>query len=291
MKQDQRWGLLAGLLAVCCWSGFIIVTRLAGLSKLTPYDVMALRFTVGSFLLLPFARRWCLINLRGLSLVGVGGIGYTAAVYHGFQQTSALHGAVLLTGCIPFTAALFSAWLLQDRPGPMRLFGLSLIAISGYLMLTESDQTTSLTGDLWLLLAALAWGLYTVLIKHWHIPPMSGAVTVAFGSTLFYLPVYLLLLPKHMDVASTTEILLQAFYQGLIATVVAMLLYLWAVASIGPAAMGALMALVPVVSTVAALTVLDEQLSLQGGVALAFAFFGAVFSAGLLQRDRMSTPQ
>lgn len=285
MQKQHTWGIIAGLLAVGCWSGFIIVTRRVGLSPLTPYDVMALRFTVGSLLLLPFLQRWGLLNLQGLALVLIGGLGYAVAVYHGFQHTSALHGSVLLSGAIPFGAALFSALLLGDRPGPVRVFGLLCIGVAAALMLMDSGQPNQLLGDAWLLLAVLAWTLYTVLIKRWNIPPMSGAVTVAWGSMLLYLPLYLLWLPKQITSTGWPDILLQAFYQGVIATVVAMLLYLRAVVAIGPAAMGALMALVPVVSALLAVPLLQEPISPQAGAALLFASMGSVLASGLI-RDR-----
>lgn len=289
MQKQHTWGVAAGLLAVCCWSGFIIVTRKGGLSSLTPYDVMALRFAVGSLLLLPFLQRWGLVNLQGLALALIGGLGYAIAVYHGFQHTSALHGSVLLSGAIPLGAALFSALLLGDRPRPLRLLGLACIGLASLLMLTESSQPGQWLGDIGLLIAVVAWALYTVLIKRWNIPPMSGAVTVAWGSMLLYLPVYLLWLPKQIASADWGDILLQAFYQGVIATVVAMLLYLRAVTTIGPAAMGALMALVPVVSALLAMPVLNEKISLQAGVALAFASIGAVLASGLVSNHRRMT--
>lgn len=288
MHKQHTWGIVAGLLAVGCWSGFIIVTRLGGLSTLTPYDVMALRFSIGSLLLLPFLQRWGLVNLQGLALACVGGIGYAVAVYHGFQHTSALHGSVLLSGAIPFGAALFSALLLGDRPGLLRMFGLACIGVAAVVMLLDSGQPHQLQGDSWLLLAVAAWSFYTVLIKRWNIPPLSGAVTVAWGSMLLYLPVYFLWLPKQISMTSWSDILLQGFYQGVIATVVAMLLCLRAVASIGPAAMGALMALVPAASALLAVPLLQESISFASGCALFFASVGSILASGLIRDRRLA---
>jgi drug/metabolite transporter (DMT)-like permease len=249
---------------------------------------MALRFSIGSLLLLPFLQRWGLANLQGLALAVVGGIGYAVAVYHGFQHTSALHGSVLLSGAIPFGAALFSALLLGDRPGLLRLIGLACIGVAAVVMLLDSSQPLQLQGDTWLLVAVAAWSLYTVLIKRWNIPPLSGAVTVAWGSMLLYLPVYFLWLPKQISMTGWSDILLQGFYQGVIATVVAMLLYLRAVASIGPAAMGALMALVPAASALLAVPLLKESISFASGCALFFASVGSILASGLIRDRRLA---
>jgi drug/metabolite transporter (DMT)-like permease len=285
MTHTERQGLIAGLLAVACWAGFVLVSRAGGRSPLTPWDIMAIRFGVGSLLLLPFlrpGRLWW--NLRGLTLALVGGIGYGLAVYQGFRLTSAVHAAVMLPGLIPFGAALFAALILGDRPSLLRWLGLLAIAVGGALMLASTGGHGDPAGDLWLVAAVLCWSLYTVLARRWQVPAWTGAITTALWSAALFLPVYVLWLPGNLAAATTGDILLQCVYQGLIATVVAMLLYLRAVSSIGPSAMGALMALVPVISGLLAVPVLGESLSGVEAIALVVASAGAVLASGLLRR-------
>lgn len=284
MTPSERQGLLAGLLAVCCWSGFVLVSRLGGQSALSALDMMALRFLVGGLLLLPFVRGRLWLNWRGLVLALVGGIGYCLLAYQGFRYTSAVHASVMLPGLIPFAAALLSVLILVERLTPVRLIGLALIAVGAITMLASSTIETSLVGDLWLLGAACAWALYTVLAKRWQVPPLTGAVTTGVGSALLFLPLYGLLLPSNLLNAPWQDLVLQGFYQGVIATVVAMLLYLRAVSTIGPAAMGALMALVPVISGLAAVPLLSEVLSMQEVGALLVTSIGACLASGLWQR-------
>lgn len=285
MTHIERRGLMAGLLAVACWAGFVLVSRAGGRSPLTPWDIMAIRFGVGSLLLLPFLRPGRLwLDRRGLALALVGGIGYGLAVYQGFQLTSAVHAAVMLPGLIPFGAALFAALILGDRPSPLRWLGLVTIAAGGALMLASTGGPGNLAGDVWLVAAVLCWSLYTVLARRWQVSAWTGAITTALWSAALFLPLYLLWLPGNLAAASVGDIALQVVYQGLIATVLAMLLYLRAVSSIGPAAMGALMALVPVVSGLLAVPVLGEALSVTEAVALAVTSVGAVLASGLLRR-------
>ena len=288
MNRQEKLGLIAGLLAVCCWSGFVLVARHGGQTPLLPWDQVALRFGVGGLLLLPWARRWFVFHWKGLVLVLVGGLGYGLTVYQGFKLTSAVHASVLLPGMIPFAAALFCVLLLRERPDGKRLTGLLLIAAGGLMMLDSGAHDGMRPGDLWLLAAVSSWGCYTVLIRRWRIPPLSGAVTTAVGSALLYLPVYITLLPHRMHSAGWPDLLLQAFYQGVIATIVAMLLYLRAVVSIGPAAMGALMALVPVLSGLAAVPLLGESLNPQEAAALLVTSLGALFASGLLRRRSLT---
>jgi drug/metabolite transporter (DMT)-like permease len=290
MSIEERKGVIAGLLAVSCWAGFILVSRVGGQSSLGALDVMALRFLVGGLLLLPFVRGRLWLNWRGLSLALVGGIGYCLMVYQGFRYTSAVHASVMLPGLIPFGAALFSYFILAERPVRVRLAGLCLIALGGVLMLSSIGGAGSVIGDLWLFGAVLAWALYTVLARRWKVPPMTGAVTTGVGSAILFLPIYFLFLPVKLAQAAWVDIAMQGFYQGVIATVVAMLLYLRAVASIGPSAMGALMALVPVLSGFAAVPLLGESLAPQEMMALALTSLGAWLASGLFFRRR-AVPQ
>lgn len=280
-----RQGLVAAFLAVCCWSGFVLVSRLGGISVLTPYDTIALRYGVGALVLLPFLRRdrlW--LNWRGLALALTGGIGYSVTVYLGFKYTSAIHAGVMLPGLIPFGAALFCFLLLGERLSRVRSIGLLLIAAAGALMLSNQDGDGHWLGDAWLLVAVVCWSLYTVLVRRWQVPPWTGAITTAYLTVLMFLPVYLLWLPQQLAAAPWPDLLLQGFYQGVIATVVAMLCYLRGVMGLGASGMGALMALVPVLSGVAAVPLLGEALHWGEALAMVLACLGAVLAAGIIKR-------
>ncbi|MGQ9427256.1 DMT family transporter [Gilvimarinus sp. F26214L] len=288
MTRAEKQGLLAGLLAVCCWSGFVLVTRLGGQSPLLATDTMAIRFVIGGLLLLPFVRGRLWLNWKGLTLALVGGVGYSLLVYQGFRLTSAVHASVMLPGLIPFAAALFSVWILGERIPMQRVGGLALIGVGALLMLLALDGGT-MEGDLWLLASVVSWALYTVLARLWQVPPLTGAVTTGLGSAMLFLPVFFVFLPTRIGEASWSDIALQGFYQGVIATVVAMLLYLRAVATIGPSAMGALMALVPVISGFAAALLLGESISVQESVALVMTSAGAFVASGLLRSSTGKT--
>ena len=49
-NSEYARGALYGLAAVCIWAGFIVVSRLAVTTNLTPWDVAAIRFSVAGLL-------------------------------------------------------------------------------------------------------------------------------------------------------------------------------------------------------------------------------------------------
>ena len=85
-----------------------------------------------ALLLLPawlWWRRVPLLNARMATLALIGGIAYAAFVYAGFRYAPAAHGALLVSGLLPFTMALCVWLVLHERPHGGMTIGLLLIAL------------------------------------------------------------------------------------------------------------------------------------------------------------------
>lgn len=265
-RQSLLGGYLAAAGTVAIWAGFILISRLGGKTALTAYDILALRLGTAALLLLPFCRDIASAHWRDARLwllAAVGGVLYGVLVYAGFKQAPAAHGAILLPGLQPFLVAGV-LWLMFDqRPSAHRMAGLLAIALGIGCVAVPYLQTGSLSGDILLgdgliLASSVAWAFYGVLAKRWGFSPWLLTRFVALGSALIFLPVYGLFLPKGLTDVPTSTLLLQGLYQGLGPTIVAMLLFLRAVAILGPERTGALIALVPVLAGLAAGPLLGE---------------------------------
>lgn len=271
---EQNKGLLGGYLAaagtVVIWTGFILLSRLGGRSALTPYDVLALRLGTAAVLLLPFCRdigraHW--LDPRLWSLAALGGLIYGVLVYAAFKWAPAAHGAILLPGLQPFLIAavlwlMFGQRLPRHRLAGLLVLGAGVVCVAvPYFDAAGGVAGTVLLGDVLLVSASLAWAFYSVLAKRWGFPAWLLTRFVALASALVFLPVYWLWLPKGLDQAPLSMIVVQGLYQGLGPTIVAMVLFLRAVTILGPERTGALIALVPVLAGVAAGPLLGEALS------------------------------
>ena len=259
---------LAAFGTVAIWTGFILISRLGGKSILTGWDILALRLGTTSVLLLPFAGRlprgaWHDRRLWCLALVG--GLGFGMCAYAGFKLAPAAHAAILIPGLQPFLIALLVCWLAGERPAAHRWWGYGLLGIGvtsvAIPVLQGGWQLGQLAGDGLFMAASCLWALYSVLGKRWGYSPWTLTCFVALASAAAYLPVYALLLPKQLLQAPPALLLLQALYQGLGPTIIAMVLYLKAVTALGPARMGSLIALVPVLAGLGAVPLLGEPLS------------------------------
>ncbi len=270
-----RSGYLFAAGTVLIWSGFVLMARLGGKSPLTTYDLTALRFGVAALLLFPawlFWKRVPLFNRRMLALVLSGGLAYSLVVYAAFKYAPAAHGAVLISGMLPFFVPL-CAWLILREPFRHSLrLALPVIALGlvclGVDVFAQAGNTW--LGDFFMVSSSLIWAVYTVLVRRFGYGPWETAIGGVLLSALIYLPIYLLFLPKAILQTPLPMVIMQGLYHGVVVVIVAMVLYMAAMVRLGPVKLGSTMALVPAVAGLGSSLVLGESLSgwLVGGLLL-----------------------
>lgn len=302
--QEEHKGVVCGLGAVLLWSGFILVSRLGGVSELNHYDVVALRYATCALIVLPiwwFKFRFNLFQWRYFVVASVGGLAYALCTFQGFQLAPASHGALLLPGAMPLFIFLLAVMVGQAKFSKQSSISVGLISL-GILVLfigQSSDaqlNTGTLMGDGLFLLGAFFWGVFSILIKRWGLSPWQVTISTALLTSLMYLPFYMLIAPKNLSWHLWPEMSLQMLYQGFLATIVQMLLYVRAVELMGAARMGALMALVPLIAGVAALLVFQETATVFVLTGLLLVAMGAwlnhspVASRFLITKNRVVKP-
>ena len=271
--------LLAGII-VLIWTGFILVSRVGGISQLTSWDLIAVRYATAAALLLPiwwFKRRRPLFTQKLMLLAMLGGLIYAVLAFAAFKITSAAHAAILLPGLQPFTVTVIAWLLLNETPNANRVTGLFIVGLGVACLVMDAIQTSVAVfyGDLLMLAASICWSCYSVLLRRWSVTPWDATIAVTLLTALVYLPVYLLALPKHVMAASWSDIVIQAIYQGIVATIIQMVLYVRTIELIGPTRLGLLMALIPGLAGLAAVPLLHEPLSLWTFTGLILVGLGA----------------
>lgn len=265
-NSSLRSGYIFGFITVALWASFVLLSRIAGASGLNGFDLAALRFGTAAVLLLPvwlFRLRVNIFNRRMLALAITGGVGYALCAYSAFHFAPASHGAILLSGVLPFFVTVMAWLILREKPSNTRWLALSVIA-SGVICLafySLSDLHNSWPGDLLLLLSSCLWGIYTVLAKRWQVSPWEITIGVSLLSAFIYLPSYYFFLPKGIFLASWSAIAVQAFFQGFLVVIVAMVCFMRAMEYLGPTRLGAVMATVPAFAGIGAVLLLGEPFS------------------------------
>lgn len=285
-EPSLRAGYALAAITVLIWASFVVISRLGGKSVLTPFDITALRLGVAGIILFPWLIRRGLPSLSWKQIVVLMlcvGWGYPLLSYSGFALAPASHGAVLLSGALPFETALLSVVLLGERMSPSRLgalvfiaCGIALIGVEG---LAGERGPHAWIGDVLFLCASTSWALFTVLLKRWRVRALDVTLTVNVAAAVLYLPIYALFLPKQIAQAPTAVILTQGFFQGVIVVCVAMITFIKATEALGPARISMLMSLVPGLGALMAVPVVGEPLTQQVLVGIALVTIGALFGA------------
>ena len=286
MKRTPWLPYLLLTLTVLFWSGNFIIGR--GIREsIPPVSLNFWRWVGALVILLPFGlpriiaqrrllqRHWLLVALLSLPAITI----FNAFIYTALQTTTAIN-TVLVNAMIPIFIVL-TAWLVfgealgwrQTVGIAVSLGGLIFIVTRGDVTLLESLALSR--GDAWTLGAALAWAVYSVMLR--KRPPEMDPIAfltllICFG-LLFTLPWYLWELAGQGGFALTRNTLATMVYVALFPSVLSFIFWHYGVDQVGASRTGVFVHLMPVFSILLAVVFLDERL--QGfhfiGIALIFS--------------------
>lgn len=265
-------GLLYGLLVALIWGAQPVVATFGYRASLDIFDLTLLRFTLSGLVMLPFFfrhRAWQAGGMdgpRALVLLLLAGPLCNMVLLGGLHWAPASHSSLIYPACTPVFTAILARRMLDKHDG-IPLLGLSLLVagvvvlkIGAILQAPSAVDAQTWRGDLLFMLAALMWSFYTVLMRRWNTDPLAVVSVVQVGG-LLYVPLYFIFSGTTMFRLDPRAMAVQAVYQGLIVSVVAVLLYNLAVRRIGAKA-SMFMALMPIVGVSLAIGILGEPLSL-----------------------------
>lgn len=307
-------GLLAALVTVTLWTSFIVIARASAQRTLTPLDITLLRIVGASVVLLPWG--WWLVrrrrarmgsqapasSLAGISplplsttaLLGVfGGVLYAVLAYAGFFHAPATHAAVLMPGSLPLWTALLAVIVLHDRITPLRAAGLVLIVAGDLLVGGRSLLAGFAGGDVWkgdvlFMLAAASWAAYSVQARRLAVDAVQATIAITAFALLVYAPVYGVLVAlgtvtSHLGLAPWSEILFQLVFQGGGSVVISGIAFTRMIQYYGPVRSTMITALVPGLSAIGAVLLLDEPMHWNLGAGLALVTTGILL--GVLRKS------
>jgi drug/metabolite transporter (DMT)-like permease len=305
----QAVGLLAAVVTVAIWTSFIVIARASADpsrgGSLSPFDIVYARLWGAGLVLLPWgwwlSRRAHLAgqgsgSLGGLSplplaitaRVGLfGGLLYATLAYSGFVFAPAAHASVLLPGSLPLWTTLLALFMLGDRISWGRALGLALIVggdvlVGGASLLHAFDGSGVWRGDLLFITAAMAWSVYSVMVRKYALDAVRATIAVSAMAFVVYVPSYTLLVLSgavdgHVFTAPWREVLFQMLFQGVGSVVVSGIGFTKMIQHFGPVRSTMITAVVPGLSAVSAALVLNEPLPWNVLAGLALVSAGIVF--------------
>lgn len=263
-------GALCGLAAASIWASWSAVTRLAVTTNLEPWDIALLRFGAAGLLLAPVIARRGLARDR-LGWVGLAALVAGAGAPYALVAAAALRLApvadlsALNPGCIPLFVSAIAFVVARERVSAERKIGLALMLAGAVLLVAwnatgagQSWSTGRALGAALAALAALMWAVFTLVMRRAELEPLHAAALVSVGSLAGYLPLYLAWRGTALAQAPPAELAIQVIFQGVLVTIVSLLLYGRAVAILGASGGASFGALVPALSALIAIPLLGE---------------------------------
>ncbi|EOI6602257.1 DMT family transporter [Vibrio parahaemolyticus] len=253
---------------VMIWGGNSIVNKMAA-STIEPSAMSFYRWFVAMVLLTPFCLpavikqrhviRPYLTKLAFLALLGMV-LNQSLGYYAGLTTTAS--NMALITSLVPLISVFLSVPLLGKSVSMLSIVG-GVISLGGLaFMLGHGDATYFLhqdmtQGDSLMLLAALVYAAYCVLLKRWKMPFNSLTLVYmqGFFSVIMLTPLWL----SSEQLLPSQEALPLIAYAGIAASIFAPLMWVKAIDLIGADSSAMFMNLMPVVSVALASTLLGEE--------------------------------
>ena len=285
-------GAVFGFAAASIWASWSAITRLAVTTGLDAWDIAALRFGVAGLLLSPVLVQRGLardrLGWRGLAVIIAGlGAPYALVAAGGLRFAPAHDQGALNPGCMPLFVALIAAIVLREKLSTTRKFGLSMILAGALIIIgwypkdMSAGWSTSRTfGDALFLFAAFLSACFTVVMRQTELDPLHAAALVSTGSLVIYLPMYLALCGTRLAQMPLAGFTVQAIFQGVLVTIVSLLLYGRAVTIVGAAGGASFGGLVPALSVLFAIPLLGEWPSERDWVGIVLISAGVYLASG-----------
>jgi drug/metabolite transporter (DMT)-like permease len=258
------------LFTIVVWGITFVSTKVLLVHGLNPAEIMLYRFAVAYLLLIPFtAGRRPLTSLRDellfLALGVSGGSLYFIAENLALDYTLTSNVAVLVC-----TAPLFTALLARLFPGGgggaiswwgsgLALGGAVLVVFNGRFVLHVEPL-----GDFLSLLAAVAWGFYSIILRMLDRRYDTLFITrkVFFYGLLTLLPILYFMPPRAgVDVIFTPVVGWNLLFLGVLASSICYVLWNLAVRGLGAVRASNYIYLNPIVTLVASAILLSERVT------------------------------
>ena len=263
---------LALIIATLCWGGNAVAGKLA-VGHVSPMVLTFLRWTFAVALIFAISmpqlvRDWPVVRKRLPYFFVLGAVGYTcfnAALYTALKYTSAINAAVIQAG-IPMVIFLLNFVLFSTRVHVGQIIGFFLTMTGVALLAAHGDLWSLLQlqvniGDAIMLLAVLAYAIYTVILRwkpqvNWRTLMAIPAAAALLSST----PLMMWEVSKDVAQWPDAKGWVITVYTSIFASLLAQILFIRGVENIGANRAGLFINLVPVFGTLLSVVIIGETL-------------------------------
>ncbi|TDW26077.1 drug/metabolite transporter (DMT)-like permease [Breznakia blatticola] len=269
-KQDQVFGHILAMITIIIWGTTYVSTKVL-LAYFSPVEILFIRFVIAFILLyLMYPKPIKMEAKHQLLFVGAGISGIT--LYYlleniALTMTSASNVGIIITIAPFFTSILATIFLKTEKPKIQFYIGFVAAMIGVILISLPGDQSISLNpvGDFLALLAALAWAVYSICIRKISdlgFPTIQMTRHIFMYGLLFMMP-FLFFMDFHIQLEDfqSVPVIANLLFLSVGASAICFVTWNQAVRILGALKSSVYIYVVPVVTLVSSVIILDEKLT------------------------------
>ena len=272
------------------WAGNFVVGK--AVSHLhAPLGLSFWRWSLANSILLPFVikpiwqQRQIIIKhfLRIFILAVLSISAFNSLAYISLQYTTATN-ATLLNSFIPIFILIISGLFFKEKISKKQILGVFISLIGVIVILTRLDiqvisELEINKGDLWMLLAALDWALYSLLLKYLRpkdLKPMPFLGIMMIIGTIVLIPIFTINPFDEAPLTWNPEIIKALAYIAIFPSIISYLTWNYGMQKIGASIGGQYIHLMPLFGALMAVIFLGEKIQLYhlvGGISIALGLW------------------
>ena len=259
--------------ATLFWAGNFTIGKFAFLENIPPNTLAFLRWCLVWIILFPFTYKEILKlkenikkNLSLFSILGITSVCiFTSFTYNALNYTQVINASLFNTA-IPVTIILVCFLLKIEKTNIFQLSGL-LISVFGILaIITRLDLNILLSlnfnkGDLFMIGAIIAWGIYSAYLKKqtFDVSLLALVHIICTFGLIFLLPLFILDAAQGKTIEMSSNLFYILIYIAIFPSIGSYYCWAGAVAIIGANRAGIFLSLIPLFSTIFAILFFNEK--------------------------------
>lgn len=268
-------GILLAVFATLIWAGNFIIAR-GVIDSIPPVTLAFYRWLTATVIIFPFAWKHFVPQLALIRnhlsfflLTAITGVSmFNTFVYIAGHYSTAINLALIGTTTSPIMSVFLAALILKEKLSVSRIAGMS-ICVAGILILLSEGKLSKLLslsfsrGDLWILAAALAFAVYNIMVRKKPVGmnPLNFLFATFLIGTILLIPFYLVELGNKGGFIPSIANLSVILYLGLGTSVIAFICWNAAIMRLGAGRTALFGNLIPVFSSIAAVFILHEKIT------------------------------
>ena len=274
------------------WSGNFFAGKIAYLSDLTPFKLGFFRWLLAMLILLPFTYseiiknyNYYKKNILLMTFLGFLAVTVFNSLTYISLQTTLIINSTLMASIAPVLMIGFSWLIFKTKTTILQFAGIFLSLLGAFSIILKGNINNLFnlyftSGDVWMFTAVVSWCLYSVLLKKIDnsISQLASLQVMVILGLLFIFPLYIIENYNTSFLPTQKIDFVIIIYVAIFASIIAFFSWNKGVSIIGPNRSSLFLHLIPVFSSIWAVSFLNEKFSFFHFIGIIFILSGIILS-------------